>query len=118
MNATCPLLCRGSPDSNNPPIGGWTELPRTVLIKAQGTPCLPGHGLYAMEQWTCVFLSRAGAQAHAVFDSEERAKQFAERHAQAAATGVPLKWNDTNEATLLTTPVGNYWIVRTRIDAG
>jgi hypothetical protein len=65
------------------------------------------------EEWICFFESRAGAKAHAVFATEEQAKQFAERHAQVAASGMPLKWSDTNELVVLTTPGGNYWIVST-----
>jgi hypothetical protein len=68
------------------------------------------------EQWICLFEGRAGARARAVFATEEQAKQFAERHAQLTATGMPLKWNDTNDPMELTTPVGEYRIVRTDED--
>ncbi len=43
------------------------------------------------EHWICFFDGRAGAQARAVFATEELAKQFAERHAEVTATGMPLK---------------------------
>jgi len=45
--------------------------------------------------------------------TEEQAKQFAERHAQVTATGMPLKWNDTIDPMVLTTSVGEYRIPRT-----
>jgi hypothetical protein len=64
------------------------------------------------EQWICLFDGRAGATARAVFATEEQARQFAERHAQLSASGMPLKWNTINNLIVLTTPVGNYWIVR------
>jgi hypothetical protein len=57
-------------------------------------------------QWICLFEGRAGAKARAVFATEEQAKQFAEQHAQVTATGMPLKWNDTNDPMVLTTPLG------------
>ena len=56
---------------------------------------------------------RAGAKAHAVFATEEQAKQFAERHAKEGAAGMPLKWNDSIDPIVLTTPVGEYRITRT-----
>ena len=40
-----------------------------------------------------------------MFATEDQAKQFAEQHAQVAATGIPLKWTDTNDPMVLTTPV-------------
>ena len=46
------------------------------------------------EQWICLFEGRAGAKARAVFATEHQAKQYAERHAQVAAAGIPLKWNE------------------------
>jgi len=61
------------------------------------------------EQWVCVFEGRAGARAQAVFPSRDQAQQFAERHAQAlTATGMPLKWDDTNDPTVLVIPIGQY----------
>jgi hypothetical protein len=66
------------------------------------------------EQWTCLFEGRTGAKARAVFATVEQAKQFAERHAhEVSASGMPLKWNDTNDPMLLTTPLGTYRILRT-----
>jgi len=65
------------------------------------------------EQWACVFDGRAGARARAVFPSEEQAKQFAERHALLTATGIPLKWSDSVDPTVLVTPVGDYRIALT-----
>jgi hypothetical protein len=64
------------------------------------------------EQWICLFEARTGAKARAVFATEEQARQFAERHARVSATGVPLKWEDTNDPHVLTTPVGTYSIIR------
>jgi hypothetical protein len=64
------------------------------------------------EQWICLFEGRAGAKARATFATEEQAKQFAERHAQLSSRGMPLTWNDTNDPVTLTTPFGNYQIVR------
>jgi hypothetical protein len=68
------------------------------------------------EQWICLFEGRAGAKAHAVFATEEQAKQFAERHAQVGAAGMPLNWNDTVDPMVLTTPVREYRITRTDED--
>ena len=52
-----------------------------------------------------------------MFATEDEAKQFAEQHAQiTTATGMPLKWNDTNDPMVLTTPLGEYRIVRTDED--
>ena len=65
------------------------------------------------EQWVCMFEARAGATARAVFATAEQAKQFAERHAQVTTTGMPLKWNDTNDPMVLATSVGSYRVVRT-----
>jgi hypothetical protein len=65
------------------------------------------------EQWICLFEGRAGAKARAVFATEDHAKQVAERHAQVAAAGMPLKRHDTNDTMVLSTPVGDYRIVRT-----
>ncbi|MGI9148525.1 MAG: hypothetical protein ACR2IK_18575 [Chloroflexota bacterium] len=67
---------------------------------------------HMVEQWGCLFEGRAGAKARAVFATEEHAKQFAERHAQVTATGMPLKWNDANDRLVLTTPIGCYRIVQ------
>lgn len=64
------------------------------------------------EYWVCLFEGRAGAKARAGFATEEQAKQFAERHAQITATGIPLKWNDMSDSTLLTTSAGVYSIAR------
>jgi hypothetical protein len=65
------------------------------------------------EQWVCVFDGRAGSRAPAIFASEEQARQFAERHAQAmTTTGTALKWSDTNHSAVLTTLLGKHWIVR------
>ena len=63
-----------------------------------------------------MFEGREGARARAVFATDEQAKQFVEQHAQVTATGMPLKWNDTNNPMVLTTPVGEYRIVRTDED--
>jgi hypothetical protein len=63
--------------------------------------------------WICLYEARGGAKARAVFATEEEARQFAERHAQVTATRMPLKWDDTNDPTMLTTPMGNYWIAQT-----
>jgi hypothetical protein len=65
------------------------------------------------EQWICLFEGRAGAKARAVFATEDQAKQFAERHAQVAAAGIPLKWNDNVDGMVLTTPVGEYRVTWT-----
>ena len=51
-----------------------------------------------------------------MFATEEQAKQFAEQHAQVTATGMPLKWNDTTDPMVLTTPLGDYRITRTDED--
>ena len=68
------------------------------------------------EQWMCLFDGRAGARARAVFTSEEQARQFAAQHAELmTVTGVPLKWDDTNDLTMLTTPAGNYRIMRMNV---
>lgn len=64
------------------------------------------------QQWICMFEGRAGAKARAVFPTEEQARQFAERHAQVMPS-MPLKWNDTNGPTVLTTPYGDYRITST-----
>ena len=48
-----------------------------------------------------------------MFATEEQAKQFAERHTRRADLCMPLEWNDTVDAIVLTTPVGEYRITRT-----
>ena len=63
-------------------------------------------------KWICSFEGRAGGKAHAVFATEDEAQQFAARHAQLTATGMPLKWHDTNDPIALSTPLGVYRIVR------
>ncbi len=48
-----------------------------------------------------------------MFATEDQAKQYAERHAQVAAAGIPLKWNDNVDGMVLTTPVGEYRVTWT-----
>jgi hypothetical protein len=61
--------------------------------------------------WICVFDGRAGGRARAVFDTRDRAIQFAERHARGVTpTGDPLKWEDANTATVSTTQIGDYLV--------
>ena len=69
------------------------------------------------EHWVCLFDGRAGARAQAMFPSKDEARQFAERHARALGTiGVPLRWNDLDDPTVLTTPAGTYRLVRMNED--
>lgn len=63
-----------------------------------------------------MFEGRAGAKARAVFATEKQARLFAEQHALVTVTGMPLKWNDTADPMVLTTPVGDYRIARTEED--
>jgi hypothetical protein len=62
------------------------------------------------EEWICVFNGRAGGHARAVFESKDHATRFAEQHARAVGPGMPLKWEDSNEATLLLTQLGDYLV--------
>ena len=62
-----------------------------------------------VERWVCVFESRTGGRAQALFDTGEQARQFAERHARSmASNAVDLKWQDLRNALLLATPIGDY----------
>ena len=46
-----------------------------------------------------------------MFGTKGEARQFAERHARSMMpNGMPLKWEDANESTLLTTQLGDYAI--------
>jgi hypothetical protein len=63
------------------------------------------------EQWMCVYRGLAGAHARARFETKDQARQFAERHARAVAPiGMPLKWEDSNDSTVLTTQLGEYLV--------
>jgi hypothetical protein len=65
--------------------------------------------------WACVFQSRSGGRARALFATKNQAKQFAERHALAFAPADPKPtWAETVDASVLTTQVGEY--VVTHID--
>lgn len=67
------------------------------------------------KHWVCVFEGRAGQRARAVFETKEQARQFAERHARAVApAGMPLKWQDTDRSTVLTTQLGEYLVAPVR----
>ena len=69
--------------------------------------------LAADKQWVCFFNGRAGSRAQAVFGTKQEARRFAERHARSITpSGMPLKWADANESTMLTTQLGDYVIVR------
>jgi hypothetical protein len=47
-----------------------------------------------------------------VFGTKEEARQFAERHARSITPrSMPLKWEEANESTMLTTLLGDYVIV-------
>jgi hypothetical protein len=62
-------------------------------------------------RWVCVFEGRAGGHARAVFGTSDQAQQFAERHARATAPGgVPLTWQHTSDASVLTTALGIYLV--------
>ncbi len=66
-----------------------------------------------MASWFCVYRDRAGAHARANFDTKDLAKQFAERHARAVApNGMPVKWEDAGNTTVLTMARGDYVVVR------
>ena len=48
-----------------------------------------------------------------MFGTKQEARRFAERHARSITpSGMPLKWADANESTMLTTQLGDYVIVR------
>jgi hypothetical protein len=65
------------------------------------------------EEWICVFDARSGGHARAVFDTRDRAMQFAEHHARSVTpAGTPLKWEDANAAAVSTTQLGNYLVAR------
>ena len=65
------------------------------------------------KQWVCFFNGRAGGRAQAVFGTKQEARQFAERHARSITpSGIPLKWDDASESTMLTTQLGDYLIAR------
>lgn len=59
----------------------------------------------------CVFDSRAGAHARALFPTRQQAVEFAERHARVTAPpGTPLRWEDAGHRSVLSTPVGDFLI--------
>jgi hypothetical protein len=63
------------------------------------------------EQWMCIYRGLAGARARAMFETKDQARQFAERHARAVVPiGMPLKWEDSNNSTVLTTQLGEYLV--------
>jgi hypothetical protein len=63
--------------------------------------------------WVCVFSSRTGGHAQALFATKDQARQFAERHARTFTfTGTPLEWVDTADASVLTTEFGEYQVAR------
>jgi hypothetical protein len=63
--------------------------------------------------WVCVFSSRSGGHAQAIFATKVQAQQFAERHARAfTSAGMPLKWVDTATSSVLTTEFGEYLVTR------
>jgi hypothetical protein len=62
--------------------------------------------------WTCTYHGLAGARAHALFDTKDLAKEFAERHARTVAPhGTPVKWEDASNSTVLTTQLGDYLVM-------
>jgi hypothetical protein len=71
------------------------------------------------EHWVCVFESRAGGHARAVFGTSEQAKEFAERHARATTPpGVQLTWERVSEsAVVLVTQLGSYVVAPTEEEA-
>jgi hypothetical protein len=63
--------------------------------------------------WVCVFLSRTGGHAQALFITKERARRFAERHARTfTSSGTPLMWVDTVTSSVLSTDIGEYLVTR------
>ena len=47
-----------------------------------------------------------------MFGTKEEARQFADRHARfTTPREMPLKWEDTNQSTTLTTQLGDYVIM-------
>lgn len=70
------------------------------------------------DEWVCVFDARVGGRARAVFETRDRAMQFAEHHASALMpAGTPLKWEDANTATVSTTQLGDYLVARQVVHA-
>jgi hypothetical protein len=105
----CTQTARGT--ATQRPLLASLTVPKTLL----GPQAAFGRASMT-EQWMCLFLNRSGMKAHAVFATQAQARQFAEKHAQASAPGMPLTWNDPNNPILLTTSVGTYWIVRNSKD--
>jgi len=65
------------------------------------------------DEWICVFDARSGGHAQAVFETRDRAMQFAEHHASALTpAGMPLKWEDAETAAVSTTQLGDYLVAR------
>jgi hypothetical protein len=60
--------------------------------------------------WVCVFRSLSGGHARALFATKEEAKQFAEQHARAFPTSIPLTWEDSDDSSVLILQVGHYLI--------
>jgi hypothetical protein len=61
----------------------------------------------------CVFEGRAGSTARAVFDSQEQAMRFAERHTQTMHPAATLiEWQHVNGESVADVPAGHYRILR------
>jgi hypothetical protein len=70
------------------------------------------------DEWICVFDARSGGRAKAVFETRDRAIEFAEHHASALTpAGTPLKWEDAETAAVSTTQLGNYLVARQPVRA-
>jgi len=63
--------------------------------------------------WVCAFLSRTGVRTQASFATKHQGRNFAEPHARAfTSTGMPLKWLEMVDASVLTTALGEYQVTR------
>jgi hypothetical protein len=69
--------------------------------------------------WTCVFQSRSGGRARALFATRQQARHFAQRHALTfAPAGTEFNWVETDDSSVLTIQVGDYVITRSDPSAG
>jgi hypothetical protein len=65
------------------------------------------------QSWVCVFLSRTGGRAEALFATERQARQFAERHARAFTSArTSFTWVHTVTSSVLTIDIGEYLVTR------
>jgi hypothetical protein len=65
------------------------------------------------KRWACVFESRSGGRARALFATQDQARHFAEQHALAfSPAGTKFNWAEAGDSSVLTTQVGKYVVAR------